>query len=134
MKKLTALFFCILVSVSQFGAAAQKGSEYSQVIIYYYDWDVRTRSALTIADVRSQYFLKTEISHLNYIHTFIETLPELNGVMPNSSSDVRLVIDLLMTDGRKLTYFASRFDLCLEGSAKCVAIDESFRSKFRFRY
>ena len=132
MKKFLLL---MILFAMPFSAVADSGShKYAKVEVYYYDWEIPVRSDLSIDDVRKNYFIKTIIQDEYTISQFVNTLriDELSPVHSNFKNvDVRLVIDLIKTDGSMETYIASRFYLYSSDLQREMKIDDEFRDRFR---
>ena len=111
-----------------------KRVEFAMAEIYYYDWDVLTRSALTPEMVRKNYSVRVSITDKEKAHKFTNWLriDEMNPTEIKEIGDVRLVIDLFTSTGELTSYFATRFDLISEDMAFKRKIDDKFREKFTF--
>ena len=107
---------------------------YSKVDVYYYGWDVETRSRLPINAVRSSSRIQLSILNSNEIARFADWLElgKMKQVADAGVGDPRLVIDFYDEEGGRTTYYASFFRLYSEDSQISRQIDHSFRDKFHF--
>lgn len=130
---------CLMLYVPYaFSADCQTESRFTQAEIYYYGWDVLTRSRLSLTMVRENPEIQISIRDRFEVDCFVnwlqlDKLKENPTNAPTDAEDPRLVIDLFRSDNTRLTYYASRFNLASEDSRKKRPIDESFRNKFIFR-
>lgn len=120
------------------GSSCRVEHKYVRAEIYYYGWDILTRSQLSLAMIRENPVIHISIRDRLEVDCFVQWLglDQLEGqgsTAPKDSEDPRLVIDLFRPDETRTTYFASRFNLVSEKSGKKRPIDESFRQKFTFR-
>jgi hypothetical protein len=124
-------FVCaVFVMIS---SASMAREDWQRATIYYYDWDVEVRSDLTVENVRQHFYTKIDIAHADEAGKFANVI-EAKNFQPGPSPrgiDVRLVIDLYSSGGKRTTYFASYFRLYSEDRMSSVEIDNSFRSRFR---
>ena len=102
--------------------------------IYYVSWDIDTRSKLTTKDVRKLYWIRISIREETEVNKFVNwlRLDEMKLAAVPEQEDARLAIDLFKADGKRVTYYASQFNLLSEDSRSKRGIDEEFRRKFRF--
>lgn len=139
--KLIAFFLiceCILPAYGINAYGNQKKEtmiEYVKVEIYYYDWDVQTRYALTPDIVRTNYWLKITIVNKAEIDRFIQWLhtEKMKKIDIKEIYDIRLVIDLFDRDGKRTSYYATQFDLINENATLKLRIDDKFKTKFNFK-
>jgi hypothetical protein len=112
--------------------------QYIRAEVYYYGWDVLTRSKLSLDMVRQSPQIKIIIYDSFEVSRFISwlRLDDMRGrnepSTTDQSEDPRLVIDLFKADRQHVTYYASRFNLFSEDSRKRRPIDDAFRQKFLF--
>lgn len=102
--------------------------------IYYFDWDVITRSRLSIDDVRRMYHAKIFIRGNHQVHRFIKKVgidKLAPAAAPDHEVDVRVVIDLAFESGEVRTLFADRFHLYSMDSRSSTPVDDRFRDAFR---
>lgn len=113
------------------GSGVCRADTWQRADIYFIDWDVLTRASLTPERVRELADSK---------RTFRRDAPEiaralaLDRLRPTKDKrreDARLVIDLFTDTGDRITYYASRFNLCAADSASKRPIDEKFRQHFK---
>ena len=109
--------------------SASRTDDWLRADVYFIDWSVLTRAALTPKRVRQL---------ADYKHTFRDDAPavarllELAKVKPtkdNRQEDARLVIDLLDDTMQRHTYYASRFNFCSADNKRKRAIDAQFRQR-----
>ena len=119
-------------------AANDLADQYIRAEVYYYGWDVLTRSKLSLDMVRKTPQIKIIIYDSFEVSRFTSWL-RLDDMKSRNeppttdqSEDPRLVIDLFKADSRHVTYYASRFNLLSEDSRKRRPIDDTFRQKFIF--
>jgi hypothetical protein len=109
-------------------------TEVERVTIYYYDWDVLTRVAMTAKDVRDRFYVRVDIVNSGEAVKFRDRL--LAVKMTDSKEavgvDVRLVIDLHLPNGKVSSFYASQFRLYSSDGTRSAPIDEEFKRKFRF--
>jgi hypothetical protein len=111
---------------------------YVKAHIYYYGWDVMTRTRISLNDVRTSFKIEMivldsyEIERLITLLNLDDFIEVKNIEMEKYSNDPRLVIDLYDSKGVRTTYYASRFKLLSEDSSLVHSIDGSFRSHFTF--
>lgn len=128
---------CFIPSVSYPSAAdCHTEGQFIRAEIYYYGWDVLTRSRLSLAMVRENSKIQISIRDPSEVGCFVNWL-QLDKMKDAATKtlpeDPRLVIDLFRSDRSAVTYYASRFNLLSEDSKRKRAIDESFRQKFIYR-
>ena len=116
-----------------------RDTKYVKAEIYYYGWDILTRTKLSLEFIRQYPKIKTSIIDPFETNSLVEWLMlDRMSVASHDRGvpepeDPRLVIDIYEVNGKRATFFASRFNLFSEDSKKRRAIDDSFREKFRFR-
>ena len=118
--------------------AGPKMEQFTRIEIYYYGWDVLTRSRLSLDTIRRNSKIHITILDQYEMGQFakwarfdeMEDVDVPHGVVVGE--DPRLVIDLYEHDGKRVTYYASKFNLLSEDSKKRRRIDERFRRKFSF--
>jgi len=99
--------------------------------IYFIDWDVLTRVGLTPERVRELADSKRTFRRDAPDIARSLALDKLRPTEDKHSEDARLVIDLFTDTGARVTYYASRFNLCTADSASKRPIDEKFRQRFK---
>jgi len=130
---ITVLFlFPLTLMVSPGTTGSTVMDPFVRAEIYYYDWDIETRSALSPEYVRERYRIKTIIAGSDELACFLMMLDlgKLKSVSKVYKEDIRLVIDLIKKSGRRTSFFASRFNLMSEDFKAKLSIDESFRDRF----
>lgn len=110
-------------------------TEFVKAEIFYYDWSVERRSALTPEMVRTNYWSRMTIVNKIEVNRFIEWLQidKMRGNNIKEVNDVRLVIDLFDSKANRKTYIATQFYLMSEDTMLKRRIDGTFKSKFSFR-
>lgn len=78
-------------------------------MIYYYPWRMELRAGLTVEGLRARFASRTEIVDPDEAKDFYRSSPidRLKPAPEAESKDVRLVIDLELTGGMTVTYFAT---------------------------
>jgi hypothetical protein len=111
-------------------------SEVERVTIYYYDRNVDTRSALTVGGVREIFHVRVEIMDRTEAQKLRDRLFAVSMVDSDAAQvvDVRVVIDLHLSNGKISTFYASQFRLYASGGTKSAPIDHAFKRKFQFRF
>ena len=111
------------------------GQDANRVSVWYVDWDMYTRSALTAEHIRKRYYTHIEIVDGDEARGFAHELASMPFEPSEKSehADLRLVIDVMTTDGNIRTYVASKFRIYAPNGESSAKIDERFRSRFRFR-
>jgi hypothetical protein len=99
--------------------------------IYFIDWDVLTRASLTPQRVRELADSKRTFRRDAPDIARSLALDKLRPTKDKHPEDARLVIDLFTDTGTRITYYASRFNLCAADSASKRPIDEKFRQQFK---
>ena len=106
--------------------------------IYYYGWDVFTRSMISLESVRNSPKIRISIIDPGEVLQFVKWL-RLEEMLETQDKpglvqreDPRLVIDLFDSKNTQTTYYASWFNLLSQDSRKKRPIDETFRNKFFF--
>ena len=134
--KLLFTFFLLFMSLINISDSWSNDDEiFIRAEIYYYDWDVLTRYALSPEDVRKRYKIKILIADKEEVAKFVKWL-QLDNMRPVSQpeeEDARLVVDLFKTKGIRESYYASRFNLISEDSLRKRQIDKKFKSLFFFK-
>src|SRR5882672_6400869 len=127
--RIPSLLFTVILALLAVDATAQ---DTRRATIYYYGWDVFTRTAMTIADVRARYYTKIEIANADEAVSFASKLVarKMTANAKPEFPDVRLVIDLYSADNKVTTYFATPFRLYTADGASSVEIDDAFKNKF----
>jgi len=69
--RIPSLLFTVILALLAVDATAQ---DTRRATIYYYGWDVFTRTAMTIADVRARYYTKIEIANADEAVSFASKL------------------------------------------------------------
>ena len=124
--KTIAILVALLSSI-----AASDAEEWTRAELYFIDWDVLTRVALTPERVREladhkQTFARDFASIVNAL-----AISKLRPAKHPEREDARLVVDLYTDTGARVTYYASRFSLCTADSKWKHPIDAQFRRFFR---
>lgn len=118
--------------------AVAHSHEYVSATIYYFGWDVLTRTRLELEDVRRSPKIKIIVFDKYEIDRLIDFLgvEDLKKVQSPEkakyANDPRLVVDLYDSGGVSATYYASRTSLLTADSTFARDIDELFRHKFTF--
>ena len=98
--------------------------------IYLIDWEMTTRVALTPQRVRelakSRRAFREEASEI----ARLLALDKLKVQDEPRPEDARLVVDLYTDTGAKVTYYASRLNLCTADNASKHSLDAEFRKRF----
>ena len=110
--------------------AASHAEEWTRAELYFIDWDVLTRVALTPDRVREladhkQAFSRDFAGIVNAL-----AISKLRPAKHPEREDARLVADLYTDTGARVTYYASRFSLCTVDSKWKHPIDAQFRRYF----
>ncbi len=135
MKKI--LLMCVMAIIFCISVNAHANEDMFKPVkaeVFYYGWDVETRTRLSPDDVRNRYWTKINIVNEHEVEQFIKWL-ELDKMTKISvhEEDTRLVIDLYDLNGKRVTYYASTFNLCSEDSVFKRRIDKEFKEKFTFQ-
>lgn len=105
----------------------------SKLKVYYYGWDVMTRSRLSIDQVRNGAQTTIEINHREEIRGFLNW-SGINALQrssePVTNHDPRLVIDCYSPRGLRQTYFASRFRMFSLDGERSAELEDGFRRWF----
>lgn len=111
----------------------------ARVQIYYYGWDVLTRSRISLDAVRQNPKITTIIQDKFEIVELVRWLRISNMNQHRDSSsgtleaeDPRLVIDFFDSENKRITYYARRFRLLSEDAKNSRPIDDEFRRRFTF--
>lgn len=123
--------------------SADNKDDFVRAEIYYFEWDIETLVGLTPESVRSQPTIKTIIqspiaplakAEVAALRRWlrIEEMKPTHANKKSNAEDARLVIDFYRSDGSRVTYYASRFNLISEDHKIKRPIDDAFREKFRF--
>lgn len=135
----TAYLFLVLAFPVWAEDKTSRDTKYVKAEIYYYGWDILTRNRLSLEFIRQYPKIKTSIIGPFETNSLVEWLIS-DGMSVASRDrgvtepeDPRLVIDIYEVNGKRVTFYASRFNLFSEDSKKRRAIDDTFREKFRFR-
>ena len=122
LRRVLALSVCLL---------AAHASASSQIRIYFVPWYVESMREMTVDDVRSSAWVKTELGSF-VADEFIEIIRDVrisDKAMPRSA-DVRLVVDIIEADRVTETYYASEHFLFSDRLGAAGQIDEDFRRRF----
>lgn len=120
----TALLVILFVLTN---VASGRADDWQRAEVYFIDWNVTTRVALTPARVR-------ELAQTRYL--FVNRAPDvahmlalekLKPVKDRSQEDARFVVDLVDDTMQRHTYYASTFHLCSADNRCKRPIDASFR-------
>ena len=126
----TSFLFILTVALLS-GLSVCRADTWQRADIYFIDWAVSTRIALTPQRVRelvdSKRTFRNDASEI--AHSL--ALDKLKPTKDKQPEDARLVIDLFTDTGACITYYASRFNLCSVDSASKRPIDEQFRQRFK---
>jgi len=123
--KILAILVAILCSTT-----ASQGEEWQRAELYFIDWDVLTRASLTPERVRELADCKRTFTHDASEVARTLALDKLRPVKNKEREDARLVVDLFTDTGHRLTYYASRFNLCTADSARKHSVGGQFRRYF----
>ena len=122
-KSLLVLFFAWLASPTS------RADDWLRADVYFVDWHITTRAALTPERVRQL---------ADYKQTFIKDAPavrqllQLQKLRPSKEKrqeDARVVIDYTDDDARRRTIYISFFNLCTSDNRAKYSIDEQFRER-----
>jgi hypothetical protein len=121
----------ILAAALLSGLSVCRADTWQRADIYLIDWDVLTRASLTPERVRNL----ADFKH-TYQREALEIVRslELDKLKPTNEKqpeDACLVVDLFTVTGVRVTYYASRFNLCTADCSSKRPIDEQFRQRFR---
>lgn len=107
---------------------ASRAEEWQQrAELYFIDWDVLTRVALTPERVRELADHKRTFSRDVRSIVSALSISKLRPATHPEREDARLVVDLYTDTGARVTYYASRFNLCTADSKWKHPIDAQFR-------
>lgn len=124
--KTLAILIAVFSSVT-----VSQAEEWQRAELYFIDWDMLTRVALTPERVREiathrRSFSSRELSPV------VEALMirQLRPAAHPEREDARLVVDLYTDTDERITYYASRFAFCTADSKWKHPIDARFRRYF----
>ena len=108
-------------------------AEVSRASIYYYSWDVQTVVSLSVDDVRGEPYIRIEIIDATEAAQFARWLKArpFSKVSKKHSNDVRLVVDLVMSDGVVETLYATKFEIYANDGKTSSPLDDDFKGRFR---
>jgi len=127
--KTSFLFILTITLLSSLSVG--RGDTWQRVDIYFIDWAVSTRIALTPQRVRELADSKRTFRNDAPEIARSLSLDKLRPTKDKQPEDARLVIDLFSDTGARITYYASQFHLCSADSASKRPIDELFRQRFK---
>jgi hypothetical protein len=130
---LITFFLCF----SDYAVARKSGN--MEVVIYHVDWELRTRSNLSVDYVRQRYTTKIHLRSATDVQGFIDSLhiERMESYQEEFSLedvDIRLVVDFVNADGDVKTFYASRFLLIDKDNKKKFNIDQKFRDKLSITF
>ena len=110
--------------------AVVKAEEWQRAELYFIDWDVLTRAALTPERVRE--LADSRLTFSRDLSPIVDALAikQLRAAKRPDREDARLVVDLYTDTGARVTYYASRFAFCTADSKWKHPIDAQFRRYF----
>lgn len=114
------------------GAEARQPVRYVSAHVYLFGWNTRTRYHLSLDGVRRMSTVTTAIKDGHEATNFARSL-ELDALATPPKPVVdepRLVIDLGLPDGTRVTYYANDFYLFSEDGKRMREIDCSFKRRF----
>ncbi len=105
-----------------------------KAVIYYIGWDIETRYPLTPMNVRENYWIKINIENKSEIDAFIKLLKIDHMTESNKQyfNDFRLVVDLIDSNDKHISYYATKERLFTENGEFTRIIDSKFRDRFSF--
>jgi len=133
------MFVLMAIALNLWADSVPSLANIAKVEIYYYGWDVLTRSRISLDTIRKNPKIATVIHDKFEISEFVRWLrisdmsqqpDRLSGM--SATEDPRLVIDFFDLKNRRVTYYASRFRFLSEDSRKSRPIDDTFRRRFTF--
>jgi hypothetical protein len=135
MKK---IFFSVLLiglclcSNAEIASTTDSKHDFQSVRIWFYGWNIFTRTPLTVDDVKNARRLYFEVREKDRIHQVLSWL-DLDAMDCGSEkyfADPRLVVELVGSDGEIVTYYADETQL-LSSNALCHRkINARFRKRF----
>jgi hypothetical protein len=124
--KTLAVLLALLGSIS-----LSQAEEWLRADLYFIDWDVVTRLALTPERVREIATHRCSLSSRE-LRPILDALQirQLRAAAQPQREDARLVVDLYTDTDARVTYYASRFAFCTADSKWKHPIDGRFRRYF----
>ena len=113
------------------GAPLAHADTWLRAEIYFVDWDVSTRTQLSPQRVRELADYKRTLRRDAPSIARLLVPETLKRTRDKQSEDARLVVDLYTDNFVRITYYASRFNLCNETSTAKRPVDEQFRQRFK---
>jgi hypothetical protein len=108
---------------------AARADDWLRADIYFIDWEVATRVALTPERVRQlANYKQTFINNAPAVRQLLE-LQKLKSSRDKRQEDARVVIDYTNDDTRRYTIYLSRFNLCTGDNGFKYPINEQFRQR-----
>ncbi len=108
-KKMMFFVFFLIISILNIVSDADMNkqnnhlcyNEVEYIEVYWIEWNILTRTALTIENVRNNYWTKMIIRNQSKIEQFIEflNLESLGFTTEHNIEDTRLAIDLFKKNG-----------------------------------
>lgn len=129
-----ALFVVTFLMLTNLSTSSQASELFASAKIYFFGWNVLTRSKLSLENVRQGASIIVEIKTSEETNNFVKWL-QINQLQSNENpahEDPRLVIDLFTMAGKRVTYYASEYSLLSEDSIYSRNIDADFKKKFSF--
>ena len=123
--RILATLVAVLCSIT-----VARAEEWQRAELYFIDWDVLTRASLTPERVRALADHKRTFSRDLAGIVNALAISKLRPAKRPEPEDARLVVDLYTDTGARVTYYASRFDLCTADSKWKHPIDVQFRRYF----
>lgn len=134
MKLMLAVLMAIFLTLSApVVRAKESGETYTEVRVYLYGWEERTRARLTLDRVRSSSKITTAILDQLIARDFVQSLGVSEMTMRSGEivdDEPRLVIDISTGSGARETYYASTTHLFSEDGKMWKKIDGNFKWRF----
>jgi hypothetical protein len=124
MKNAFVAVFFVWLTIS-----TSRADTWQRAEVYFIDWSVLTRVALSPERVRELADYKHTVRNDAPAVARLLELTKLKPSKDNRPEDARLVIDLLDDTMQGHTYYASRFNLCSANNKRKRAMDEQFRQR-----
>jgi hypothetical protein len=131
MIKIIAMVCFFLSSGLSIGAPSEN---YVEAEIYYYGWDVRTRTRQSASDVRKKYRSKIVLrgSHeIEHLYKLLKSKKLEEQSTPIDYLDIRLVIDLTRENQSCDTYIATAHYLYSTDGFPLLKLTDAIKGKFR---
>ena len=120
----------LVLLLALLGVCASRADDWLRADVYFIEWDVETRVALTPQRVRKiAQFKRTFRNDAPAVARLLELGKFKRPTKNGDSEDARLVIDLTDDTFQRHTFYASYFSLCSSDSARKRPIDQRFRQR-----